>query len=212
MQASLLPQLVGRERDIEILYRIDDGQEACGAKRNALIARARGDYVCFVDDDDTLAPVYVQKLLEGISHSPDCVVFDLIKTVDGGRPRRLKFDLDFSRDTGNYFMVNHLMPIRRSIAQRVDFPPISYGDDQVWYKALRLAGWLRTQHKITNPPLYYYRFQTGGTVCQTSAAVTFSKRYVGQGLKVYLLTNGRLATTHLAPRNALRYLGCVEIN
>jgi hypothetical protein len=52
----LTPQVVD---GVEILIEKDDGESKIGAKRNRLIGRATGDYVCGIDDDDLVTSDYV---------------------------------------------------------------------------------------------------------------------------------------------------------
>lgn len=55
-------QAVARMPDIELLFFMDNRRRCVGTKRNDLLRMARGEYVSFVDDDDQVAPDYVQKL------------------------------------------------------------------------------------------------------------------------------------------------------
>jgi glycosyltransferase involved in cell wall biosynthesis len=48
---------------IEVLMLCDNKTRTTGAKRNALLNIARGDYFCFVDDDDDVKDYYVSKIL-----------------------------------------------------------------------------------------------------------------------------------------------------
>ena len=59
--------------DIEVLLEPDKGEVSIGCKRNALLHRALGDYVCFIDDDDTVSPDYIACLMEGIYRGVDVV-------------------------------------------------------------------------------------------------------------------------------------------
>ena len=43
---------VARMPDIELCYLLDNKRRTVGAKRNALLDAARGEYVSFIDDDD----------------------------------------------------------------------------------------------------------------------------------------------------------------
>lgn len=58
------------------------------AARNAALARARGDYICFFDADDRLAPGCVARLMAALGDNPACVLAaPLWRYIDeGGRP------------------------------------------------------------------------------------------------------------------------------
>lgn len=62
---------------VEILWKVDNGEETSGVKRNALTKRSIGKYIAFVDDDDKLSEDYLSSILEGCSHDPDVVAFNL---------------------------------------------------------------------------------------------------------------------------------------
>ena len=59
-------QAVARMPDVELLYLLDNRRRSVGSKRNALLDAARGEYVAFIDDDDEVAPDYVQKIYKAI--------------------------------------------------------------------------------------------------------------------------------------------------
>ena len=47
---------------IEVIVESDDGIMKIGKKRNMLLDKASGDYVCFVDDDDLVSDDYCEKI------------------------------------------------------------------------------------------------------------------------------------------------------
>ncbi len=63
LMAVLRPQLTP---DVEVLIETDDRQMSIGAKRNLLLEKAKGGYVCFIDDDDLVPDYYVKKILEAM--------------------------------------------------------------------------------------------------------------------------------------------------
>lgn len=76
LQAQIVPD------EVEILIETDQGLDkgglARGAKRNKLLYNARGEYVCYVDDDDLVSdgsehPAYIPTILNAIHSGP---VFD----------------------------------------------------------------------------------------------------------------------------------------
>ncbi|MDP2651957.1 MAG: glycosyltransferase family A protein, partial [bacterium] len=71
--AALESQTNGRP--VEVLVFLDNKQRSIGFKRDALVQLARGDYVAFVDDDDTVSPAYVDQILAAIESEPDVVTF-----------------------------------------------------------------------------------------------------------------------------------------
>jgi glycosyltransferase involved in cell wall biosynthesis len=62
LYSLLETQAVGRMPDVELLYLLDNRRRPVGAKRNALLDMARGEYVSFIDDDDDVAADYVRRI------------------------------------------------------------------------------------------------------------------------------------------------------
>ena len=152
--------------EVQILFEVDDGTLPIGAKRNKLITRARGDYLCFVDDDDEISSNYVTQILEAIVSEPDCVGIKLkyfrddvcqgvahhSKIYDTWRTKQL--------GTGSYFYErtpNHINPIKSSIAKCIKFPDVDFGEDREW--SLRIYPLLKTHVEIEEI-IYFYKFNS----------------------------------------------------
>jgi len=68
----LLDQIEKNSYPVEVVTLYDEGQKSIGTKRNELIQMAKGEYVCFVDDDDDITSNYIELLMEGINKGVDC--------------------------------------------------------------------------------------------------------------------------------------------
>jgi len=79
----LEPQLTP---EVELVIEIDNRELILGIKQQKLLERAKGDYVCYVDEDDIIPPYYVSEILKAIESEPDCVATNGIITVDGKNP------------------------------------------------------------------------------------------------------------------------------
>ena len=66
LYSLLESQSVARMPNVELLYLMDNRRRSVGAKRNDLLAAARGDYISFIDDDDEVATDYVQRIHRAI--------------------------------------------------------------------------------------------------------------------------------------------------
>jgi glycosyltransferase involved in cell wall biosynthesis len=147
---------------VEVLYYRDDGELSVGAKRNALIRRACGRFIAFIDDDDDISDDYISRICEVISRRPDidCIGIKGIVTFSGGHPREFSHSIQyqdyFSRGHNYFRPPYHLNPILREIALRFPFLPISYSEDAEWALRLQRAGVLRREEFIETP-LYLYK-------------------------------------------------------
>jgi hypothetical protein len=144
--------------EVEILYDISMMYNI-GVKRNALLQSAIGEYVVFIDDDDLVAPDYVEKILKAIKSGPDCIGMSGIITTNGKDKRTWHISKDFGswyEHLGIYYRTpNHISPVRRELALKVGFPPIEFGEDHQY--SMWLLPLLKTEVKIEGE-LYYYRY------------------------------------------------------
>ena len=152
---------------VEVLALVDNKRRTTGAKRNELVALARGAYVAFVDDDDRVTEDYVASLLDGIAARPDCVLFDVMVHI-AGQARICRYDPDYEHaDLPNEYRrrPNHVMCYDRQIAVRHPYADVSYGEDTEW--ATRASRDVRRVHRISRvlyhydviekPPSWYFR-------------------------------------------------------
>lgn len=127
-------------RDGRIKYK--DGGPNIGSKRQALLDKAKGMYVCFLDDDETIAPNYAETILRLAYTRPDIGTFSSVSKMDnfwcvvvmrlGNTENQQAFPGIVNRRPW------HMCPVRREIAKRHKFPESNYGEDWVWFdKVLR---------------------------------------------------------------------------
>jgi len=136
LMGILEPQLTS---EVEVLLEPDSGEAEIGTKRNTLMARARGDYVCYVDDDDRVAGDYVSRILGATEMKPDCVGIEGIWTSRGVQKKfiaSLRYRSWFEEGDLLLRSPNHLNPVLRSIASQVRFPDKSWSEDAEYSKAL----------------------------------------------------------------------------
>jgi len=159
LRRKLLTQMEGRPA--ELLWERDDGERTVGAKRNALVARARGDYICFVDDDDDVSPDYVQRILRAVRSNPDCVGISGLLLQEGRRPRKFVHSRVYEAyvDGRPYLRPpNHLNPVRRDLVLPFRFAERDFGEDTDW--AMRVsAARVLTREVVVPEAIYYYRFR-----------------------------------------------------
>jgi glycosyltransferase involved in cell wall biosynthesis len=161
----LEPQVIDRP-GVELLIHEDDGERCIGRKRNDLVAVATGQYIVFIDDDDTVAPHYVEKIAAACNQLQDCVCFKVRRYSNGmdigESVHSLQYEVYSTQKIAPGRMrycrtPNHLNPIRAELVRRVPFPELNHGEDQVF--AAKIRPLLKTEAFIDDY-LYEYWYRT----------------------------------------------------
>lgn len=149
--------------EVEILVFPSDGNTwSIGEKRNELLKSAKGDYICFVDDDDFVSDDYIKLIIERIKNNDvDCIGFKGMFNADGRDIKEFIHSIKYNKyyEDANYYYrpPNHLNPIKRDIAIKYKFPTINFGEDTDWAMQICNSGELKKEHYI-DKVLYYYNF------------------------------------------------------
>ncbi len=150
---------------IEHLVLLDDRKRSVGAKRQALLDSARGQYIAFCDDDDIIAHDYISHLLTAAQHAPDVITFEQHAVIDGVGGHII---FDATHPTDDPWIARgtarrapwHVCAWRREIVRDCIFPDISYGEDLQWSLQARLR--IRTARHIDRV-LHTYRHSAATT-------------------------------------------------
>ena len=148
---------------VEVLWESDNGELTLGQKRNVLMDRCTGKYHCFIDDDDVLAPYFLQTFVpmirSGIDY--DCASF-VGAHYDRGRFNKLfHHSMDYPEwdERPDRFIrsVSPMNMIKTSIVRAVRYKDIRNTEDHEFSKRLMASGLLNTEFKIDpNRPIYHY--------------------------------------------------------
>jgi len=125
---------------IEIL--IDDspkflnGGLSIGKKREALVKRSEGVYLCFLDDDEDIAPNYVETLVRLCQFNADVCTFRNISKFDTYW-MLVEMGLKYPNDqASSSFMIRrrpwHICPVKSAYAKLYPFEDSNYGEDFTW--------------------------------------------------------------------------------
>lgn len=170
-RAQLFRALYGRlqvqaeGQPVELLALLDNKVMSVGRKRQALLDMAIGDYIVFIDDDDTVVDDYVQEILLAIRQNPGVDV--IIHPIEFRRSYRDPWSLSYyylketyqtARDLpgGDYIgPPPHTVPWRRELVKDCKFPEKNFGEDSAWVTQARNKA--RTWVDIPRP-LYRYCF------------------------------------------------------
>lgn len=147
--------------DVEIIYdqsrRFVDGGVSIGKKRDNLVKRANGKYVCFLDDDENPAPNYVESLLRLCNEDKDICTFRNVSKFDAyWAVIDMSLDNPNEQSRGDVMVLRkpwHICPVRAEYAKLHDFPDSNYGEDWKWFELVLLH--CKTEAK-TNAILHQY--------------------------------------------------------
>ncbi|MFF3447086.1 CDP-glycerol glycerophosphotransferase family protein [Streptomyces sp. NPDC002667] len=156
-----------------------------GRARNAGLERATGDYLIFLDSDDTLTPGALRAVADRIKETddPDVLVYDYARTFWSGEVVRNKVSAQLAEDGPAPFRLEErpgllrlLMVVwnkayRREFVERAGlrFPPGYYEDTPWTYPALMSAGTIATLDRVC----VHYRQRRHGSILGTSSRKHF---------------------------------------
>ena len=167
-QFDALRKMLGDHPEVE--YVIDPrprGELSVGAKRQSMIEHATGQYVVHIDDDDHVAPDYIQTVVSALASGPDCIghyevvegmapapqlskwTKDAPRWMEGREAQRYK--VDYVRTTF------HKTPLKREHALAIGFKDMRFAEDHDFSKRLKASGLCRTEVFIPRV-LYIYRY------------------------------------------------------
>ena len=130
---------------VEILIddseRFLEGGKSIGQKRDSLVQRASGKYLCFLDDDDWVFPNYLMELSNACLGGYDSYTFNLLyfcnfftsiieMSFENKENEQVKPDGIIKRT------IWHICPILSSIAKTERFQSINYDEDWRWLKLI----------------------------------------------------------------------------
>jgi glycosyltransferase involved in cell wall biosynthesis len=202
LYSELQKQIVqaGLEDRIEVLYERDNREKSIGKKRNELLRRARGKYMCFIDDDDEIHPEYIEMIYSKLQSNPDCLSLKGIMYGNDQRPYILDQSIihgnRYSTVDGKYLRPpGHLNPMKKVIAGQFLFPDTSKGEDCKWAFAIANAKLINTEERIEIPYYFYLPSSLNPPKRERELLITCCARSGGAFITEYLKRN-RLAMSH----------------
>ena len=143
---------------VQILSLCDTKEISVGEKRNILLNKSIGRYVCFIDDDDLIATDYLIKIISAISSNADVVTF-CGDYVENGQTTPFSISTvhrgNYNHPNLFYRLPNHLCPVKREIAVSCLFTDKNYGEDSDY--AERINQHIKNEFHIQDK-LYFYMY------------------------------------------------------
>tara|TARA_Y100000114_G_scaffold125027_1_gene120941 strand:+ start:2714 stop:4210 length:1497 start_codon:yes stop_codon:yes gene_type:complete len=153
---------------VEIVISHDNKEKTVGEKRNEVLQKAEGKYICFVDDDDMVSDNYFNWIIQILDEHSDAdgVGFKGIY-YQSGNPV-----MEFSHSSGHqgHFKIqdpdgkiiqqrplNHLNPVRADIVKQIGFPEKSFGEDSDYCDKLYESNLLKKEIFL-DKILYHYLY------------------------------------------------------
>lgn len=199
------------QKEVEILTLIDNKTIMLGTKRNNLIDISQGDYLVFVDDDDRLSDDYISELLQATASGSDVITFVVSVSLNGGYPKDCfyskDYESDFNTEETYHRLPNHIMCVRRELAEQVLFKPILYGEDSDYSK--RLKPLLKTEFRI-NKKLYFYDYNIETTEAQEHQREKLRQQRTRALCDVIILSNAKTPEIKAMTQRAIDSLQASE--
>ncbi|MGV9844665.1 bifunctional glycosyltransferase/CDP-glycerol:glycerophosphate glycerophosphotransferase [Streptomyces fungicidicus] len=204
---AILDAYAARDERVRVLHLPEN--VGLGRARNAGMPHATGDYLFFLDSDDTLTPGALRALADRLDETgdPDVLVFDYARTHWWGGTRRNVLAPLLAEASGGTFtaaerpaILELLMVVwnkvyRRDFVERegFTFPPGYYEDTPWTFPVLLSAERVATLDRIC----VYYRQRRRGSILSTTSRKHFDVHE--QYARVFRFVDARPALAHWRP-------------
>ncbi|OIJ86986.1 bifunctional glycosyltransferase/CDP-glycerol:glycerophosphate glycerophosphotransferase [Streptomyces colonosanans] len=176
---AIIDELAARDPRVRPLHLPEN--VGLGRARNAGLAQASGDYLLFLDSDDTLTPDALQGIADRLeaTSDPDVLIFDYARTYWTGKTVRNRlaglltedgpapFRLDDRPGLLSVLMVVWNKAYRRDFVERggFTFPPGYYEDTPWTFPVLLTADTIATLDRVC----VHYRQRRQGSILRTTS-------------------------------------------
>ncbi|MGA5208132.1 bifunctional glycosyltransferase/CDP-glycerol:glycerophosphate glycerophosphotransferase [Streptomyces pseudogriseolus] len=204
---AILDDYAARDERVRVLHLEEN--VGLGRARNAGMPHAAGDFLLFLDSDDTLTPGALRALADRLDETgdPDVLVFDYARTYWWGGTRRNVLAHVLAEAAGSTFtaaerpeILDLLMVVwnkvyRRDFVERegFSFPPGYYEDTPWTFPVLLSAERIATLDRIC----LYYRQRRQGNILSTTSRKHFDVHE--QYARVFRFVDARPALAHWRP-------------
>lgn len=180
--AVLLPQAEAAPEGVEVVALRNCGERPLGEYRDALMAGARGEYLCFADDDDMVTGDYVAEICKALASRPDVVGY--VQACTGlAAPFNVASTSYIGYHPGPYqgaafpgraalggqasFVrgFSHLMPVRSDLARKCSFQggPAAWTHEDLKFADAMMGLLAGATEVFIDKALYTYRWNPADT-------------------------------------------------
>jgi hypothetical protein len=146
------------EEIVEIIVDTDNMNKSVGKKRNDLIEKSQGEFICFIDDDDFVSENYLSIILYHLNSGIDILLIGIDHIKNGVNEIKILPSLYIDNLITNeaVFRTNHfhLCPHKKSIAKNVLFECINFAEDMLYSQ--NMVRHINNSFLISEPIYIYF--------------------------------------------------------
>lgn len=169
---ELISSIIGQKSNVKIINQENQGLSIA---RNNGFKVAKGEYVWFVDSDDTLLPESIDRVLTALKDHKgvDVIATVLLQKKENNGVTKLEYTPDFSVRTGREYMFrgNRLGASQRYILRKkfllennlLFMPNVYHEDGEFGHKMMYLA----KSVYVMPEPVYCYLLRSSGSIMST---------------------------------------------
>jgi len=142
---------------VEVVAYWNNGELSIGELRQKLVEDSKGEYVCFIDDDDMVPPYYVKEILKNLGQDYVGFIVRLFnnRVEQKNAIHSLKYKTWHEDRHAYYRDVTHLNPIMRSLAIQATYKKLDAGgEDADW--ASQVRPYVHSENFINRRMYFYY--------------------------------------------------------
>jgi len=196
---AILEQYAKRNRKIKIKFLREN--KGITSNTNEAISLATGEYIAFLDHDDTLSPFALFEVVKAINKYPkaDLIYSDEDKISENGKKRfdpyfKPDWNPDLLRST-NY--IGHLTVIKKELLEKVGYLDPRFEGSQDYDLVLKASE--KATQIVHIPQILYHRRIHGGSVAQDPEQKMYAYEAAQRALEEHLRRIGRNGTVKSLP-------------